>query len=1141
MRITLLVAVLLVVTTTPATVMAAADGARMVGVAAVDITPDYAIRLNGFGHRRSESEGITAKIWAKSIAIDDGDGKLSVLITADNLGIPDYMTIEVVKRLKDKAKLDPTRLSISSSHTHTAPMLTNCCPTIFGMPLTADEQAHIDRYTHELTDHLEEVALAAIADLRPGTLEWGLGTVDFATNRRTPGGPVDHDLPLMLVKGADGKPRAIWVSYACHCVTLSNNKISGDWAGFVQQLVQSKYPGVIALTSIGCGADANPSSGVTGDKVDIAQQQGMQVAKEVDRLMQSSLTPLTAPIATTYQRISLPFDLLPTREQWEARAKLQNTEGYHARVNLARLDRGEKLQTEISYPIQTWTFGDQLAMVFLPGEVVVDYSLRLKKEFDRNRLWINAYANDVPCYIPSERILREGGYEGGGAMVYYDRPAPLKSGVEKLIIDEVHRQVPKTFEAPKGTEGVAPRTAEQSLRTIRTRPGLEVELVAAEPLVTSPVAIDWSADGRMWVCEMFDYPTGANKNWEPGGRVRVLADTDGDGRYDKSTIFLDPLPFPTGVTAWGRGVFICAAPDIIYAEDTDGDGKADKVERRYTGFATDNYQARVNSLSLGLDNWIYGANGLLGGVIKGPKGELDIRGHDFRIRRSDGLMETVGGNTQQGRARDDWGRWFGCDNSNALFYYPYEQRYFQRNPHAPSPPPVLNPRPGGNDFDVTRIYPISHPTERFNHPDSLNHTTAACGLGVYRDTLLGDGYYGNTFTCEPVHNLVHRLVLSGDGTKLKRARADGEAQGEFFASSDNWSRPVQAKTGPDGALYVVDMYRFMIEHPRWIPAERLAQLDVRAGAEMGRIYRVKPAGDVKLRAVRDLTKLTTEQLAEALNTPNGTERDRVQIELLSRKDAAAAAPILAKVATDAQEPATQVQALSALDGVGAITPQHVAAALKDRDERVRQQAVRLSETHRDANVETALLALVGDSSPIVRTQLAFSLGEWDDPRAGEGLAKLAIASLNDADLRAAVLSSASHHCGPILAAVMSAGEGATGRDAWIPPLVATAAASSDAKLLATALGAVLPKDGVEPGAAHFEALSGLLEALDRKQSPVPEDAKPRVARVRDAARSFVADANASAEARSDAITLLGFGQPSPEELDALCRLVTDGD
>jgi hypothetical protein len=241
------------------------------GVATVDITPDYPVRLNGFGNRRTESEGVLHKIYAKAIAIDDGSGP-AILMAVDSLGVPDYMTSEVAKRLNAKAKLEPARLAITSTHTHTAPMLTNCCPTIFGMPITPDEQKHIDQYTKELTDKLEQAALAALKDMKPAKLEWATGSVGFSINRRTPGGPVDHDMPLLAVRDLNGKLRAINVSYACHCVTLSFNKVSGDWAGFAAEMIEKAHPGVVALTSIGCGADSNPSSNVTNDRVDVAQE-----------------------------------------------------------------------------------------------------------------------------------------------------------------------------------------------------------------------------------------------------------------------------------------------------------------------------------------------------------------------------------------------------------------------------------------------------------------------------------------------------------------------------------------------------------------------------------------------------------------------------------------------------------------------------------------------------------------------------------------------------------------------------------------------------------------------------------------------------------------------------------------------------
>ena len=410
-----------------------------VGIARVDITPDYPVRLSGFGFRRAESEGVTQKIFAKALAFVDDQQGPTLLIAADNLCVPDEITKEIASRLK----LKPERLAITATHTHTAPMLKNVCPTLFGTKIQPEHQTNIDRYTREFIDKLEQVGRDAVKAAAPAKLEWGVGKVEFAINRRTKGGPVDHDLPLMAVRAPDGKLRAIWFSYACHCVTLSHNKVSGDWAGYAQEAIEQNHPGCIAVASIGCGADSNPSSGVKGDKVELAQDQGKQIGDEVKRLLGGNLKAITAKPDVRYARLDLTLDAQRSRMEWEERAKRKDAVGHHARVNLARLDRNEALPTKINYPIQTWVFGDQLAIVFLPGETVVDYSLRIKREFDR--IWVNGYSNDGRCYIPSERILKEGGYEGGDAMIYYDFPQKFAPGLEQRIMDVVEKQIPASF------------------------------------------------------------------------------------------------------------------------------------------------------------------------------------------------------------------------------------------------------------------------------------------------------------------------------------------------------------------------------------------------------------------------------------------------------------------------------------------------------------------------------------------------------------------------------------------------------------------------------------------------------------------------------------------------------------------------
>jgi hypothetical protein len=425
--------------------LAAKETFYAVGAAKVDITPDYPIRLSGYGVRQKESEGIDQHIFAQALAIGSDKKSLAVLITVDNVAVPAYMREAVAARLAKKAGLRNERFALCSTHAHTAPMLSGVCPNIFGADIPPDQQERIDRYTRELTDKLEQVALAALKDRQPATLAWGQTQAGFAANRRTKGGPADHDLPVLVARDKSGKVRALLVSYACHCTTLgaTPNHICGDWAGYAREYLERDHPGAVTLVALGCGADANPSP---RGNLDFAKQNGNAVCTAVNELAQQPLTPLRQKLVCQTKPIALPYDTPRTREDWTARAQSTNHWiAYHAKLNLRRLDRGEKLPTELPYLVQTWNFGNDLAMVFLPGEVVVDYSLRLKKEYDATRLWVNAYANDVPCYIPSQRIWREGGYEGGDAMIYFDRPTRLAEGTEDLIVATVHELLPREF------------------------------------------------------------------------------------------------------------------------------------------------------------------------------------------------------------------------------------------------------------------------------------------------------------------------------------------------------------------------------------------------------------------------------------------------------------------------------------------------------------------------------------------------------------------------------------------------------------------------------------------------------------------------------------------------------------------------
>lgn len=994
------------------------------GVASVDITPNTAIRLNGFGGRTEESEGVRQPLFAKALTIGSTDQDTIVILTVDTLGIPDDLKLRVIDKLQHRLELTEDRVVICASHTHSGPMIVNCANTLFGRSIPDDQWQRIVSYTNQLEDQLVSVTEDAWRKRRPSRLSWGLGNVRFAMNRRTSGGPVDHDLPVLAVHDLQGTLTAVFTNYACHCVTLSDNLISGDWVGYAMEHIQRQHPGCEALISIGCGADSNPRGGVLGGRSDIADSLGLELAQEVTSVLNSELTPLKNAPAALLERVSLPLAPLPTRAQWEEQSRQPNAVGYHAAVQLRKLDRGEPLVTEISYPVQSIHFGDQLALLFLPGEVVVDYSLRLKKELRSSRLWVNAYANACPGYVPSERILREGGYEGGGAMVYYDIPGPYAAGVEQIIIDAVHRQLSTVIPAKsnltdrysgEGTDGIRPLAPESAVRSLQPSPGFRAELAVSEPLVQSPVAIAFGPDGTLWVAEMTDYPrpaeTGngsAEGTHSPlegrSGQVRRLTDTDRDGEFDHSTVFLDEIPFPTGVTVWRDGILVCAAPDILFAQDTDADGKADRIEKLFTGFATHSFQARVNSLEYGLDGWLYGSCGLFGGDITSLKtGKVVSLGQrDFRCQPDTGVFEPAAGATQQGRVRNDQGDWFGCNNSVLLMHYPLEEHYLRRNPFlsAQNNAVSLLPEPTRG-----RLFPVSAQV-LFALSGPPGNATAACGTGIYRDTLFGPMSSGNAFTCEPVNNLVHRQQLIEAGATFRSVRAETEQQQEFVASSDPWFRPVQARTGPDGALWIVDMYRYVIEHPIWIPPATLATLDPRAGADLGRIYRIEATGQ-PLRHMPDLTRVHGSQLAALMNTPNGVQRDLVQQLILWNNDRDAIPGLRELCLLESAPAAVRIQAASTWSCLETLPVSIITTLLASDDATVRRHAIRLSEPllQESRTLDSHLTDLKNDSSPRVRFQLACSIAHADSPAVSAILTYLLSSNESDEFIRLAAESS----------------------------------------------------------------------------------------------------------------------------------------
>lgn len=427
-----------------------AGGSIAVGVARIDITPEGPIRLAGYGSRgKAESTGIIHRLEAKALAFGRDAEHPSILITVDLVGITERIRTKLVEALSKKAGINPSQVAICASHTHGGPEIGNLLNILqyhgehepSDSLLLVNQSVHIAQYTEQLSQQLEEVALAALKNRQPALVAWGQGQALFAANRRTKNGPVDHELPLLRINNPDGTLKAVLVNYACHGTTLEGNvnEIHGDWIVEAQHAIEAHHPGAVAMIAIGCGGDADP---LPRGKMEDMKGHGQEIADSVEQLLISTLKPLTAPPTAKMISVKLPFSNVPTIPQLISLTSDKTIKGFYARLALDRMERGEKIPAEINYPVQVWNFGNALTMINLGGEVVVDYSLRLKKEFGAGKLWINAYSNDVPCYIASRRVIQEGGYEAETSMYYYDKPSPFIEGVEDIIVKAVHEIMP---------------------------------------------------------------------------------------------------------------------------------------------------------------------------------------------------------------------------------------------------------------------------------------------------------------------------------------------------------------------------------------------------------------------------------------------------------------------------------------------------------------------------------------------------------------------------------------------------------------------------------------------------------------------------------------------------------------------------
>jgi putative membrane-bound dehydrogenase-like protein len=587
----------------------------------------------------------------------------------------------------------------------------------------------------------------------------------------------------------------------------------------------------------------------------------------------------------------------------------------------------------------------------------------------------------------------------------------------------------KQANASSGTVN-GPVFPENALSTFEVAPGFKIELLVAEPLISDPVDMEIDEYGRVYVVEMHGYPLDKTGT----GVIKLLADSDGDGHMDKSTVFADGLVLPNSIMRWKRGLLITDAPNVLYFADTTGDDRADIRDTLLTGFALSNPQHNLNSPVLGIDNWIYlghegavatqtyqeefgdeGSEIFYPGQPNSPRLAKNAGGRSVRFRPDRHLLETTSGITQFGHTFDEWGHHFLVTNWNHIYQEVMGAAYLKRNPELV----VSNATQSLSDHnDAAEVFPITKNPERELLTD-VGVITSACGLTRYLGGAFPAPYDQATFVAEPVSNLVHVDRLTGKGASFVASRVHPNK--EFLASADAWFRPVNMYTGPDGALYVVDYYRQIIEHPEWMGEEVVKSGQLYNGHDRGRIYRVSP---VNAKAA-DWTKglklgdASSEELVEQLSNPNYWWRLHAQRLLIDRNDNSVYGSLV-ELAQKGSTAFGRLHALWTLEGLHQLSPELIQQALKDPVPGVRENAIKLAELYLDASPQLAkaLLALQNDTNAKVRFQLLCTIGSINTPEASQVRNQLLFADIGDHWMQVAALSGASSQATALLRVVL---------------------------------------------------------------------------------------------------------------------------
>ncbi|MCA8984849.1 MAG: alpha/beta fold hydrolase [Planctomycetaceae bacterium] len=615
----------------------------------------------------------------------------------------------------------------------------------------------------------------------------------------------------------------------------------------------------------------------------------------------------------------------------------------------------------------------------------------------------------------------------------HDFPTEIRSDAYQFLDRALGHKPARELNFGGELPRIEPLSPEQALASFVVAPGYRMELTAAEPLVVDPVAMCFDENGSVYVAEMRGYSEDDGLNL---GRISLLQDTDGDGRFDQSTVFVEGLSWPTAVLCYDGGVFVGAAPDIHYFKDTNGDGVADVREVVYTGFGKRNVQALLNSFRWGLDNRIYGATSSNGGLVRRPdqpeSAAINLSGRNFSFNPKTRELRAESGASQHGMSFDDWGRLFVCSNSDHFQMVLYEDRYAARNPYLKAPSARMSVAADGSQAEVYRISPVEpwrvvrtrlrasgrvQGAVEFGGKNS-GYFTSATGVNFFR----GDGWHpedkGIAVIGDVGSNIIHRKRVQEDGLFVLGQRMDEKS--ELVSSSDIWFRPVQYENGPDGAMHVLDMYREVIEHPWSLPPEIKQHLDLTSGRDRGRLYRIV-ATNYQHRATPRLSQATLAELVELLDHPNAWHRESASRLLYERQDPSAKAML--QQAFEKFSPLGKLHVLYALQGQAGLSSDLVLRGLQSEEAQLRRHAVRLSEAFAaDTAIQQCLTGLVEDPAAAVRYQLAFTLGEFPSDWRAPLISRMLLRDGESRWMRFALMTSLGDQSGAVLLAVSNAPE-----------------------------------------------------------------------------------------------------------------------